>query len=630
MPWLLKRLYKYVAQDHPRDRDRDRDRENRDPDKLKQVTSPSTTTDDANGETDSLGSFGPTTAGGSSLHPHHYQGRSSVASTGSAVSSLNYSYKKDVIALRNDIGPKLVVVMVGLPARGKSYICKKLSKYLAWCGFRTRVFNVGNRRRVMAVPVEEGDIVEGTTPLPEPIQRLPTPTPPTPKSPDSDARTSLDASQQKHAATLSVNTAFEKESGKKCEGEHSPVVTSKTGTTHGADFFDPHNENAKTIREQLAMETLEELISWLKYEGGKVAIHDATNTTIERRQAVMDRIKKEKNIDVIFVEPAVLEANIRMKLKGPDYVNMPEEEAMQDFRERMRNYEKAYQPLCEAEEEAGVSFIKIINVGKKVVANNIHGFLPSQCVFYLMQIHIKKRVLWLTRHGESVYNVASRIGGDPPLTETGKRYAIALAKFVKQFHPPKSQSLNQGGEGNQVDSTEVDLSPELHIWTSTLERTMSSIEGFSPADYDIKNMRYLNEISAGICENLTYTEIEQMHPEAWADRQKDKLLFRYPGTGGESYKDVIERLRPVIVELERMESNVLIVTHQVVMRTLLAYFCALPLEDMPTLSVPLHTLWRVEPTPYGADVTKYKWNPETDEFETIGGLDSLKGPVAAP
>ncbi len=37
--------------------------------------------------------------------------------------------------------------MVGLPARGKTYIARKLSRYLSWLGLRTQVFNVGNYRR---------------------------------------------------------------------------------------------------------------------------------------------------------------------------------------------------------------------------------------------------------------------------------------------------------------------------------------------------------------------------------------------------------------------------------------------------------------------------------------------------
>jgi signal recognition particle GTPase len=37
--------------------------------------------------------------------------------------------------------------MVGLPARGKTYISKKLARYLNWIGIKTKVFNVGEYRR---------------------------------------------------------------------------------------------------------------------------------------------------------------------------------------------------------------------------------------------------------------------------------------------------------------------------------------------------------------------------------------------------------------------------------------------------------------------------------------------------
>ena len=60
--------------------------------------------------------------------------------------------------------------MVGLPARGKSYICKKLSKYLIWCGFNSKIFNVGNKRRKEAKdkdmalkPPSEGASSSGNT-----------------------------------------------------------------------------------------------------------------------------------------------------------------------------------------------------------------------------------------------------------------------------------------------------------------------------------------------------------------------------------------------------------------------------------------------------------------------------------
>lgn len=37
--------------------------------------------------------------------------------------------------------------MVGLPARGKTYISRRLNRYLSWLGYNSRVFNVGHYRR---------------------------------------------------------------------------------------------------------------------------------------------------------------------------------------------------------------------------------------------------------------------------------------------------------------------------------------------------------------------------------------------------------------------------------------------------------------------------------------------------
>ena len=44
-------------------------------------------------------------------------------------------------------GQKMVLVMVGLPARGKSFTARRLARYLSWLGYPTRVFNLGEQRR---------------------------------------------------------------------------------------------------------------------------------------------------------------------------------------------------------------------------------------------------------------------------------------------------------------------------------------------------------------------------------------------------------------------------------------------------------------------------------------------------
>lgn len=62
----------------------------------------------------------------------------------------------------------------------------------------------------------------------------------------------------------------------------------------------------------------------------------------------------------------VLESNMRLKLSGPDYKNVDPEEALDDFRRRVANYERAYETIGEEEEKTDVEYCKLINVGKKV------------------------------------------------------------------------------------------------------------------------------------------------------------------------------------------------------------------------------------------------------------------------
>jgi len=83
---------------------------------------------------------------------------------------------------------------------------------------------------------------------------------------------------------------------------------------------------------------------------------------------------------------------------------------------------------------------------------------------------------------------------------------------------------------------------------------------------------FLNWIQ-GICDELTYKEMAHKFPEEFEARNQNKFNYRYPR--GESYEDLMARLEPVFVEMERVE-NVLLVGHQAVLRCLLAYFLDKP------------------------------------------------------
>ena len=81
----------------------------------------------------------------------------------------------------------------------------------------------------------------------------------------------------------------------------------------------------------------------------------------------------------------------------------------------------------------------------------------------------------------------------------------------------------------------------------------------------------------------------------------------------QSYEDLVARLEPVIMELER-QSNVLVVSHQAVLRCILAYFKNQNQEDLPYIKVPLHTVMKLTPVAYGCEIAYQKF--EIDAADT--------------
>ncbi|XP_053310363.1 6-phosphofructo-2-kinase/fructose-2,6-bisphosphatase 2 isoform X1 [Spea bombifrons] len=421
-----------------------------------------------------------------------------------------------------------LIVMTGLPARGKTYMSKKLTRYLNWIGVPTKVFNLGAYRR--------------------------------------------------------------------------EVVRSYKSY----EFFRHDNAAAMRIRKQCALIALEDVKLYLTEEGGQIAVFDATNTTRERRDMILN-FAKGNSFKVFFVEsecddPEVIAANImEVKVSSPDYPEINRENVMDDFLKRIECYKVTYEPLDPDSYDKDHSLIKVINVGQRFLVNRVQDYIQSKIVYYLMNIHVQPRTIYLCRHGESDCNVAGRIGGDSGLSPQGKQFAQALRKFIE--------------EQEIVD---------LKVWTSQLKRTIQTAECLG---VDYEQWKILNEIDGGVCEEMTYKEIEEKYPEEFAARDQDKYLYRYPG--GESYQDLVQRLEPVIMELER-QGNVLVICHQAVMRCLLAYFLDKSADDLPYLRCPLHTVIKLTPVAYGCKVEMIRLNVDavdTHREKPPGVFDQSQAPM---
>ena len=86
---------------------------------------------------------------------------------------------------------------------------------------------------------------------------------------------------------------------------------------------------------------------------------------------------------------------------------MDREQALDDFLQRIDHYKNVYQTM-EEEHEGHLSFMKIVNAGEKLIVNRHEGNLQSRIVYWLMNIHITPRTIYLTRHGESEFNVSGK------------------------------------------------------------------------------------------------------------------------------------------------------------------------------------------------------------------------------
>eukprot|EP01038_Epipyxis_sp_PR26KG_P008460 gene8460-11440_t len=410
----------------------------------------------------------------------------------------------------------LVMAMVGLPARGKSYLVKMIMRYLKWIGFECKVFNVGSYRRQIGL-----------------------------QSADSK-------------------------------------------------FFDTNNADANKVREDMAMAVQDSMYQWLSESKDfrrRVAIFDATNTTRARRAALSQRAKSQ-GVFLLYVESIcddqdVLKRNYSLKLQNEDYKSMDSESALKDFMSRVTAYEKVYESIEDTEDNSNISYIKLINVGQKVITRNCTGFLPSQVAFYLQNVHIQPRKIYLSLSAENLEhmeNLDSRLSGVTTgiLTEEGTRYTTDLADFIKS---EQSESL-------------VELGKEVLILTGTAKihlQTVSQLhDGFSCFHTPI-----LNELRAGDFHGLSKDEVKKLYPKEYDKRMQDKLHYRYPGVGGESYLDVIERVRPLIIELERQRRSILVVCHLAVLRCIYAYFMGVPLQDIPFKSFEAHHIYELTPGPFG-------------------------------
>jgi len=194
-----------------------------------------------------------------------------------------------------------------------------------------------------------------------------------------------------------------------------------------AEFFDPNNKGNAKQRITVLAEALEDAVRYL-HRGGEIAILDGTNTTRERRNIIRQRLARENNYEVLWIESkrgeeeleATLETTLGTLKESPDFLNAS------DYQRRCSHYRSDYESVGDDEGP----FVRIYNQFNKFTLHQTQGFLPTKIVSFVVNLKPQQKSVTFCRHGESTFNARSLLGGDSGLTPRGVKFSNGLAEFL--------------------------------------------------------------------------------------------------------------------------------------------------------------------------------------------------------
>lgn len=165
-------------------------------------------------------------------------------------------------------------------------------------------------------------------------------------------------------------------------------------------------------------------------------------------------------------------------------------------------------------------------------------------------------IIYITRHGETEWNVAGRIQGhtDVPLSERGREQAGMLA--------------------TRLASAPIDA-----VYSSDLARAAETAKvALGGRDIPITLTEQLREYHKGVFEGLTEAEYREKYPELYEPSMANDLDFAPPG--GESIRETSVRLAGIVQQIKdaHMDQRALIVGHGGSLRAGIVSLLGLPLE----------------------------------------------------
>ncbi|TSD10300.1 histidine phosphatase family protein [Curtobacterium sp. KBS0715] len=224
--------------------------------------------------------------------------------------------------------------------------------------------------------------------------------------------------------------------------------------------------------------------------------------------------------------------------------------------------------------------------------------------------------IWLVRHGESVANVAAaraEAAGDDVIDVEFRDADVPLSPLGTD----QSRALGQELADRGIDDVAVAL------WVSPYLRAQQTIaialEAAGLAEPEKRVDERLRDRELGVLDLLTLQGVRNRYPDEERRRQWLGKYYHRPA-GGESWADVMLRLRSLLGDVERVDGaeRLVIAAHDAVV--MLAVAVCLDLDEPALMEFArTHTVANASLTRLRRDDAGSPWVLE--EFSSVGHLD---------
>eukprot|EP00746_Dinoflagellata_sp_MGD_P022602 gnl/MRDRNA2_/MRDRNA2_152875_c0_seq1.p1 gnl/MRDRNA2_/MRDRNA2_152875_c0~~gnl/MRDRNA2_/MRDRNA2_152875_c0_seq1.p1 ORF type:complete len:486 (+),score=69.97 gnl/MRDRNA2_/MRDRNA2_152875_c0_seq1:102-1460(+) len=438
----------------------------------------------------------------------------------------------------------MVFAMVGLPARGKSFIAMRLCSFFNWQGMECKIFNVGKKRRHEEKSCQDAAYFD---------------------------HSNSENNQKREALAFDTLGELLQWLDDRPMGYGIFDATNSTVARRRkvVNFVDNHNETHNQAHKVIFIESFCDDPEVLKANTNMKLLRSPDYAHMDKNEALKDLNEREENYKKVY-EPLGEGSDKEHDLSYIKLVNLSSHLVAHHI------YGRVTQSL--------LPYLMALHVGSRTVMLMRMPQSQSKVIEYPENIK-RDRSSSIFTSGDSSRSLMKKVYGEDSMTSQGEAFVKKLATYIKELtHMTSVQVFACTHRRALVTASQIDFSG-MHLTVNA---------ALNPMDWGTYNSA---KSHFGVLKN----EIaDHTSPQFYKEFIADPVRTRFPG--GECYADFVRRLSPVIVEIEQQLEPVLIIAPLDTLQVLQCYLSRRPVAEATTVVIPLHTV--VQFTPDGGVYTE--------------------------